>query len=309
MNTIALGKSGLKGSQLAYGCWRIAGRGSGQDLRAGRKAVRAAVDAGYTLFDHANIYGGGACESLFGEVLRDSPGLRDTMLITTKCGIRFPGDPNPTSPYRYDFSADHIERSCEASLKRLGIETIDLYQLHRPDYLMQPEEVAAAFRRLQSSGKVRHFGVSNFRPSQLALLQQACDMPLAVNQVEISLAQQRCLEDGTLDQCLQEGITPMAWSPLGGGHLADGARDVLPSQEGYQTAACVALLDELAAQHHTTRVALALSWLLGHPSGIVPIVGSVRPERIREAAAASASLLSREEWYRLLVAGRGEGLA
>jgi len=298
----------LKVSRLAYGCWRIAGQGTPRDLQAGRDAVRAAFDAGYTLFDHANIYGGSQCESLFGAILADSPKMRDRILITTKCGIRFVGDPNPSSPYRYDFSAEHIEQSCEASLKRLGIETIDLYQLHRPDYLMPPEEVAAAFDRLRKAGKVRFFGVSNFRPSQMVLLQKVCDMPLVVNQVEISLAQQACLEDGTLDHCMTEGVTPMAWSPLGGGKLADGARDLLPSQEGYDTADCVALLDRFSRARGSTRMVLALSWLLKHPAGIVPIVGSTRPDRIREATRADAALLSREDWYGLLVAGRGEAL-
>jgi predicted oxidoreductase len=308
MKTISLGISSLISTRLAYGCWRIAGSGSEDDLNRGRRAVRAAYEAGYTLFDHADIYGRSACESLFGEVLKTAPEMRDRILIATKCGIRFEGDPAPGAPFRYDFSREHILRSCDQSLRRLGVDTIDLYQLHRPDYLMDPAEVAGAFAELKQSGKVREFGVSNFRPSQLHALQQACDMPLIVNQVEISLANLQCFEDGTLDQCLSQKITPLAWSPLGGGQLGDGGKDLLPWQEKYLTDGYRTDLDEVAAAHHTTRTVVALAWLLKHPAGIIPIVGSTDPERIRGAVAADALELSREAWYRLLKAARGEPL-
>src|SRR5262245_52050630 len=185
--------STLTTSRLAYGCWRIAGTWDPAEVTAasraaGRKAVLAAYEAGYTLFDHADIYCDGEAEKIFGQVLEEISGMRERVVIATKCGIRKPGDPKPDSPYRYDFSADYITRSCEQSLKRLGVETIDIYQLHRPDYLMDPAEVAEAFTRLKQAGKVREFGVSNFRPSQLTALQSACPMKLIVNQVEISLA-------------------------------------------------------------------------------------------------------------------------
>ncbi|GDY22596.1 oxidoreductase [Verrucomicrobiota bacterium] len=307
MKTILLGKSSLRSSRLAYGCWRIApteeaGRTSG------RAAILAAVEAGYTLFDHADIYCDGRAEQAFGAVLREVPELRARLVIATKCGIRKPGEPSPDAPVRYDFSRSHIVWSCEQSLRRLGIETIDLYQLHRPDWLMNPEEVAAAFAQLREQGKVREFGVSNFRPSQVTALQQALPFPLAVNQVEISLACLGCFNDGTLDQCLAERITPLAWSPLGGGLLADGARKLLAWQERYDVRRIVAELDAQARALGTTRGNVALAWLLKHPAGIVPLVGSTKPEKIREAAGAEAVELTREQWYRLLEASLGAPL-
>src|SRR5690349_1344331 len=199
--------SSLSFSRLAYGCWRIAGTWNPAEVTvsahaAGCAAVLAAYEAGYTLFDHADIYCDGEAERIFGQVLKEVSGMRERIVIATKCGVRKPGVPNTDSPYRYDFSGDYIVRSCESSLKRLGVEAIDLYLLHRPDYLMNPEEIAVAFSQLKQAGKVREFGVSNFRPSQLMALQKACPMPLIANQVEISLVNQTAFEDGTLDQCL-----------------------------------------------------------------------------------------------------------
>lgn len=200
MKTIPLGKSSLQSTRLAYGCWRLAGTWNPGEVTlaaeaAGRTAVRAAFEAGYTLFDLADIYCGGVSEKIFGQTLKEIPGMRERILIATKCGIRPPGQPAPDAPYRYDFSPEYITSSCEQSLRRLGVETIDLYQLHRPDYLMNPADVAAAFEQLRKSGKVREFGVSNFRPSQLAALQAACPMPLLVNQIEISLGRLAPFED------------------------------------------------------------------------------------------------------------------
>lgn len=305
MQTLPLGSSALVSSRLAYGCWRIARSGEdGVDLATARRAVLAAVDAGYTLFDHADIYCDGRAEKAFGAVLRETPSLREGMVIATKCGIRFAGQP-PGAPYRYDLSGDHIMRSCEQSLHRLGVETIDLFQLHRPDWLMDADEVAGAFVTLRSAGKVREFGVSNFSPAQLTLLQSAVSAPLAVNQIEISLLQLGPLADGTLEQCQSAKITPLAWSPLGGGLLADGAVDILDAQKSYQPKAVVTALDEMADGRGTTRSALALAWLLRHPAGIVPIIGSTDPARIRAAVAATDIELTREEWYRLLTVARG----
>lgn len=300
-------------SRLAYGCWRIAGTWNSAEVAAdahagGRRAVLAAFEAGYTLFDHADIYCDGVAEEIFGQVLKEVPGMRQQVVIATKCGIRKPGEPKPDAPYRFDFSGDHIVASCEQSLRRLGVEIIDLYHLHRPDYLMDPQEVAAAFARLKQAGKVREFGVSNFRPSQLTALQKACPMRLIVNQVEISLANLSSFEDGTLDQCLAEQVTPMAWSPLAGGQLADGAKRLLPSQQAYRIKPLVAALDVLAKDQGLSRTVLALAWLMKHPSGIVPIVGSTNPASLREAAKAAEVHLSREDWYRLLEAARGERL-
>ncbi len=314
MKTIPIGKSGLLTTRLAYGCWRLAGVKNpslvtASHEEAGIKAVLAAFDAGYTLYDHADIYCNGAAETIFGKALKQVPSKRSEILIATKCGIRWPGDPAPSSPHRFDFSASHILNSCDQSLKRLGIETIDLYQLHRPDYLMDPEEVASAFCQLKSAGKARYFGVSNFRPSQVTALQSACPMPLLVNQVEISLGKLDCFNDGTLDQCLAQQITPLAWSPLTGGLLGTGA--AAPENNDPRQARIIDLqqtLDTIAKERSTTRTVIALAWLMKHPAKIVPIVGSTKPERIRESVQADNIDLSRDEWYRLLLAARGEKL-
>lgn len=313
MQTITVGNSTLRCSQLAYGCWRLTGNARNAaettpEIRAtGKQAVLAAYEAGYTIFDHADIYGGNECEKIFGEVLKENPGLREKITIVTKGGVRRADDP-PGSPYHFNLSGDFIERACEGSLQRLGVDTIDLYLLHRADWLIHPADMAAAFARLKQAGKVRFFGVSNFRPSQVAALQAACPMPLVANQVEISLGQLATLDDGTLDQCLERHITPMAWSPLGGGQFADGARRLLKYQEGYRTEAVVPLLDQIAKERGVSRAAVVLAWLLKHPAGIMPIVGSINPDRIRDAVKATEFELTREEWYRLFVAARNEPL-
>ncbi|MGB0580819.1 MAG: aldo/keto reductase [Limisphaerales bacterium] len=307
MNSITIGTSDLQTSRLGYGCWRIA---ETEEIGSttGREAILAAYEAGYTLFDHADIYCQGRAESAFGNVLHDVTGMRDAITIATKCGIRGPEDPKPGNVVRYDFSAEYIIQSCEKSLERLKTETIDLYQLHRPDWLMDPAEVADAFDQLKQQGKVREFGVSNFAPSQVTALQSACPMHLQVQQVEISLV---CLErfiDGSLDQCLAEKITPLAWSPLGGGLLAEGARSLLPGQQGYNPTPVLKEIDVLAKNLECSRGVIGLAWLLKHPSGIVPLVGSTKPDKIKDAVNATHLSLSREEWYKLLEASRGESL-
>lgn len=308
MRTQALAHSDLVSSRLAYGCMRIAGTWNPDEITAemdakGQAAVVAAYEAGYTLFDHADIYCRGACETIFGKVLKSIPGMRKEILIATKCGIRFPGEPLPESPHRYDFSAEHILRSCDLSLERLGIETIDIYQLHRPDLLMDPDEIAGAFSRLHEQGKVRYFGVSNFMPSFVTALQSRLPFRLVVNQVEIHLGRLDPFYDGTLDQCLSERMTPLSWSPLGGGFLGTGGK--ADTKKGQ---ALLDKLDEIASQNKISRTALALAWLLKHPAGIIPIVGTAKPDHIREAAKADDVEVDREDWYRILVAARGESL-
>jgi predicted oxidoreductase len=314
MQTVSLGVSSLLSSRLAYGCWRLAGARNPAEVTPerktqGRRAVIAAYHAGYTLFDNADIYCRGVAEEIFGEALRMVSEMRDRVLIATKCGIRFEGDPGPDAPHRYDFSAEHIVRSCEQSLKRMGVEMIDLYQLHRPDYLANPEEVADAFTQLKEAGKVRYFGVSNFRPTLVTALQVACPMPLVVHQVEISLLRRECFTDGTLDQCMIEKLTPLAWSPLAKGLLGGGSPS-LPQEQAaaYNVEKVLPTLDNIAQARGVSRTVVALAWLLKHPSKIVPIVGSTNPDRIRDAAKAADVELTREEWYRLLLAARGEPL-
>ena len=313
MQTVQLGGSPLSASRLAYGCWRIAGSWSANEVTAdsraaGRRAVIAAYENGYTLFDHADIYCEGEAEKIFGDALRQNPEMRGKVIIATKCGIRKPGDGGPDAPYRYDFSASYIVRSCEGSLRRLGVDRIDIYQLHRPDWLMDPDEVASALIQLQKAGKVREFGVSNFKPSQLTALQRSCPMRLIVNQVEISLANTHVFQDGTLDQCLAEKITPMAWSPLAGGQLGERVTRVLDSQTVYRIKPIVTALDALAQKRGVPRSVVALAWILKHPSRIVPIIGSTDPDSIRTAVQALDFEMSREEWYTLLAAARADKL-
>ena len=313
MQTIPLGVSSLASSRLAYGCWRAAGTWDPAEVTpasraAGRRAIVAAYESGYTLFDNADIYCRGEAERILGEALKEVSGMRDWVVIVTKGGIRPGGDPQPDSPGRYDFSAPYIIQACEQSLKRLGIETIDVYLLHRPDLLADPEEVAQAFSQLKAAGKVRHFGVSNFRPTLLTALQAACPMPLVAHQVEISLAKLDAFTDGTLDQCLIDRITPMAWSPLAAGLIGGGATRLLSSQKAYRPELFLPVLEAVAQARGVSRTVVALAWLLKHPAGILPIIGTTNPERIREATQAPKLELTREEWYRLLIAARGEPL-
>lgn len=277
-------------SRLAYGCMRIA-----DDRARGKNAVRAAVDAGYTLFDHADIYGGGRSEQVFGEVLRESPGLRDSMLIQSKCGIRVAdGD----APKRYDFSADHIRASVERSLQRLGIERLDYYLLHRPDHLMNAAEVAEAFASLRAAGKVAKFGVSNFSASQFELLQSAVAEPLVTNQVEINLHNIDALHNGVLDQCQRLGVTPQAWCPLA--VVAYPAWGNTFSEE--DEARIRAELERQSRHYGTEGWIVVLAWLLRHPARIAPIIGSTTPERVAAARTALELQYRRDDWYRLLEA-------
>jgi predicted oxidoreductase len=296
---------------MAYGCWRLAGTTDPAEVTpelraAGRKALITAVESGYTLLDTADVYCRGEVERIMGDTLREVSWMRERVLIMTKCGVRHVDDP-PGTPHRWDFSARHIINSCEQSLMRLGIETIDVYLLHRPDFLADPDEIAQAFSQLKDSGKVRHFGVSNFRPSLLTAVKAACPMPLIVHQVEISLAKRHPFIDGTLDQCLAEKITPMAWSPLAGGLIGDGAKRLLPGQKKYRTA-FMGTLNRIAEERKVSRIIIALAWLMRHPSKIVPIVGSTNPDRIRDAVMATEIELTREEWYNLYKSATGKQL-
>lgn len=301
METIALGSSGLVSSRLVYGCMRISGDNSPADREKGKQAIRAAIEAGYTHFDHADVYGGGACETIFAEVLSDMPLLREKLLITGKCGIRVPGDPIEGNPKRYDFSRQYLIDSVDAILQRLGVDYLDLFLLHRPDYLFGAEDVAATLGALKEAGKVNHFGVSNFRPSQLTMLQSYCPMPLVANQVEINIDNMSAFADGTLDQCQQLNISPMAWCPMGGVVYPAWGDKLTEEQTGR-------IQSELALQaekYETEPWIVILAWLLKHPAGILPIVGSTRPSRIKAATKSLKLEYTRVDWYRLLQAREG----
>ena len=267
----------------------------------GNAAIRAALDAGYVQFDHADIYGGGECEALFGRFLRDNPGVRDRIVIISKCGIRLAGDPDPDSPKRYDFSAPYLVNSVEGSLARLGVDHLDMLLLHRPDYLMHADEIAEAFDALSARGKVGRFGVSNFSTTQVDLLQSRLREPLCANQLEINIRNLSALTDGTLDQCQQRGMTPQAWSPLSG-VVHTGWGDALTAEVKARVGAEI---DRQASKYACADWVLMLAWLLSHPAGISPIVGSTSPERIRAATGALSIDYQRDDWYRLLEARTG----
>lgn len=302
MEQVTVGNSTLESSRLVYGCMRLAGDGSRTATERGRRAIEAALEAGYTQFDHADIYAGGRSESLFGEILKEAPGLRQGIVITTKCGIRFAGVPGDDAPQRYDFSYDHIVGSVDRSLERLQTDRIDLLLLHRPDYLMRVTEVARAFDHLKRSGKVAHFGVSNFSPSQVSMLAAEISQPLLVNQLEINLRNIAALTDGTLDQCQARSMTPQAWSPLAA--VVDAGHEC-----GFSDEQAERLRSEIERQcrlYGTEASVIALAWLLRHPARISPVIGSTTPARIALAPAALEIDYSREDWYRLLEARVGK---
>ncbi len=305
MDYINFKQSDIQSSRLIYGCMRSSGDNSEQDKTKGKLAIRTAIEEGYNHFDHADIYGAGQCEILFAEVLKESPELRDNLIISSKAGIRLANDSNAYAPKRYDFSAGYLLNSVDGILRRMAIDSLDLFLLHRPDYLFNPDEVAETFLQLKNSGKVKHFGVSNFSPSQVSLLQSVLPMPLLVNQIEINIHNIDSLLDGTLDQCQQLSITPVAWCPLGGvAYSAWGNTFSAATEQRIE-----AELDLQAEKYQCQPWQVILAWLLKHPANICPIIGSTTPERIKAAKVALTVNYSREDWYRLLVARNGQEVA
>jgi predicted oxidoreductase len=304
MKTTQIGNLSLPSSRLVYGCMRINGDNSSAAFAQGKSAIRAAIEAGYNHFDHADIYGGGVCESIFGEVLKESPELRDQLIITSKAGIRFANTPNQGDVGRYDFSKDYIVGQVEGSLKRLNVDALDLFLLHRPDYLFDPQIVAETFEQLKRQGKVKHFGVSNFSPSQLNLLQSATTEKINVNQVEINIHNINSFNDGTLDQCLQHNITPMAWCPI-----ATVVYEAWGNTFSQQDVERIHQEFERQAQvYNVEKWLIAFAWLLKHPANICPIVGTTNPQRIQAATKALDINYTREDWYRLLEARNGQAV-
>jgi len=302
-----LGQTDLSSSRLIYGCMRISGNNSDLDKAKGTLAIRTAIDSGYNHFDHADIYGGGVSEEVFGqalkELLKEQPSLREQLIITSKAGIR-PKQENDYGPTRYDFSQQYILASVDGILQRLGIEQLDMFLLHRPDFLMNAYEVAESFALLKTSGKVKNFGVSNFKPSQVELLRSAMSMPLVANQVEINIHNIDSLLDGTLDQCQQYSITPIAWCPLGGvAYSAWGNTFTADDQRRIE-----AELTNQAEKYQCLPWQVVLAWLLKHPANIFPIVGSTTPERIQTAKHTLEINYCREDWYRLLEARNGQAV-
>ncbi len=258
--------------------------------------VEQCIEMGVTTFDHADIYGGYTVEQLFGEALALAPALRAQMQLVSKCGICLTTENRPTHRVKhYDTSSEHIIRSAENSLRMLGTDHLELLLIHRPDALMDADEVAAAFTHLQLMGKVQHFGVSNFTPLQFDLLQSR--FPLVTNQIELHPLHLSPLHDGTLDQCQQRRIQPMIWSPLAGGRLMT-SQDGVPSRVR-------GVLESIGARHDVSAATIAFAWLLRHPSRPIPVAGSRRIAAMREAVAALDVRLDAQEWTEIWAAGSG----
>jgi predicted oxidoreductase len=317
MKTIPLGQTDLQVTRLCYGAMRISGSWDRDKVDAaaierGIKSLESAVEAGYNFIDHADIYGDTTCEMIHGLALDRHPEWREKLVVATKCGIRFEDEP-PGTPHRYDFSGEHIRWSIDESLKRLKLDRIDLYQLHRPDWLADPEEIASALVDIHQAGKVRYFGVSNFLPHLVTAVQSALPFPLVSNQVEISFLRLDTFEDGTLAQCLEKKMTPLAWSPLAGGRLGAALDEKYPLPQNERDVAAVArlrpVLADVAQAYGVSPLAILLAWQMRHPSKIIPILGSVRPEVIKASVQADSVNLDRDNWYRILRAARGQKLA
>ncbi len=284
-------------SQVALGCMRI---GNMSDKEADFYLGNA-VELGINYFDHADIYGRGKCEEVFGSALKRNPTLRDKIYIQTKCSI-VPGS-------MYDFSKEHIISSVDGSLKRLGIEHIDVLLLHRPDLLMEPSEVAEAFDELEASGKVGAFGVSNHSPLQIELLQREVKQKLTINQMQLSITNANMIASGAnvnlpcddgvnydgylRDYCRLKGITIQPWSPLQYGFI-EGSFVDNRKYKGLNK-----LMEELAEKYSTTPTGMAIAWILRLPDKMQPIVGSTNPGRIEAVAKAADITISREDWYRI----------
>ena len=281
-------------SPVAWGMWRFAG----QSANEGRALISAAMAAGVTLFDTADIYGFngsggfGDAEALLGQVFAETPSLRGQMVLATKGGI--------TPPVPYDSSARYLMAALEASLKRLRTDHVDLYQIHRPDILAHPQEVARTLDEMIASGKVRSVGVSNYTPAQTWALSGFLEAPLASQQPEFSPLAIEPLSSGLFDQAMEQDMAILAWSPLGGGRLGNPQDD--------RARAVAAALDVVAEQAGVSRAAAAYAWIMAHPARAIPIVGTQNIARIGEIAYIYKVRFTRASWYEVLVAARGEKL-
>ena len=262
------------------------------------KLISTCLELGISTFDHADIYGNYTTEEEFGNALALHRGLRKDLQLITKCGIRMVTANRPEHKIKsYDTSARHVIQSVERSLINLRTDYLDLLLLHRPDHLMDPDEIATAFTKLKESGKVLHFGVSNFSPSQCQLIQSR--YPLLANQIELSILHLDPFSNGTLDHCQNTGLIPMAWGPLGGGRL-------FMDEADERNKRVLAMARILGDQYQRSPEQILISWLLTHPSGILPVLGTSKPERLKAAIEIKDFRLPREEWYLLWRASTGK---
>ncbi len=296
MKKINLGVSGLEVPNIAVGFWRLNRK---TDLKTAEEFIRTALDNGANFFDHADIYGGGEAEKIFSEAIGMNDTLREKMFIQSKCGI-VPGK-------SFNFSKKHILESVDGSLKRLNTDYLDVLLLHRPDTLMEPEEVCEAFDILKAKGKVRNFGVSNENIWQMEYLRQNLNMPLVANQMQLSIAHCPMIQSGLnvnmfndsavergsgiIEYCRLNKITIQAWSPFQHGFAAGTFIDNPDYSE------LNAKLSELAGKYGVSKTTIVMAWLLSHPAKIQPITGTLKKERMLECLKASDIVLTREEWY------------
>lgn len=295
--TMEIAPGGPHFSRLVPGLMRLASWGFSPAERL--DWIMACLEMGMTTFDHADIYGDYTSEVLFGEALALQPAVRQRMQLVTKCGIKLVSANRPDHRVKhYDTSQAHILASVENSLRALHTDYIDLLLIHRPDALMDADEVAEAFVKLKAAGRVLHFGVSNFKPWQFDLLASRLPFTLVTNQVELSVMALEVLHDGTLDQCQRLRLSPMIWSPLAGGQIFSGGGE----RAGRVRAALAEVGQECGG---ATADQVALAWILHHPARPVPVLGSGRLERLRQAAGAVDLMLTREQWYAIWRASAG----
>jgi predicted oxidoreductase len=324
MKTQSLGLSDLSVTRIAYGCMPLGRSWDDSPLTKSTRQealqiIGAALDEGINFYDHADIYCRGKSEETFATLWQESPGLREKIIVQSKCGIRFSGDPTPDAPQRFDFSYEHIVQSVEGSLKRLNTDYLDVLLLHRPDPLVEPEEVARAFDELLAAGKVRWFGVSNHTAAQLELLCPVVRQPIVANQVAFNVIHTHLLNEGivfnqdnpllsrnegTIEYCRKHNITLQAWGSLAWGKLT-GRKIENPTEKINRTSSLVA---EMANEKGVSGEAILIAWILRHPAKIQAIIGTTNISRIQACCQADSITLTREEWYQLFNSGRGEAL-
>lgn len=282
------------------GCMRWGKWGAGFSTSEYQAMIEACLENGVTAFDHADIYGDYTTEAEFGEALKNNAALRAHIRIISKCGIQMMSDNRPSHQIKsYNTSAKHIISSVEQSLENFHTDHLDLLLIHRPDPLLNPEEVASAVAHLKQQGKILQFGVSNFLPHQVTLLQQY--IQIEYNQLEISILHLPPFSNGMLEHCMEHKIVPMAWAPLGGGILNDDSHPRFRS--------IVSMASKLGEKYGTGINEILLAWLHRHPAGILPIIGTTKIERLVQAKNAAAIILDREDWFKLLAASTGEDVA
>ena len=300
MKMIPLGKTGLQVPGIAVGCMRI----DGLDMPAAERFVQTAIGEGAIFFDHADIYGDGVCEEIFAEAAHLNSDSREKVFLQSKCGIR--------RGVAFDFSKEHILKSVDDSLKRLKTDYLDVLLLHRPDALVEPDEVAQAFDMLENSGKVRHFGVSNQNPMQIQLLKKSVKQPIAANQLQLSITNANMISQGlhvnmtddnavnrdgsVLDFCRLNDITVQSWSPFQFGFFAG----VFLDNEKFPV--LNAKIDEIAEKHGVSNTAIAVAWISRHPANMQVVTGTVTPARLQECIKGTDVVLSREDWYEIYLA-------